>query len=321
MFATPVAKSRSSSPHRTTSKTVGRAPSQAGKERSFRSSELAIDGPERESTDAASADLAAKRVGLASWEPASISVFPPSGKVNRLGARNGPALAGQAVIGAVGDPLEREADQIAEQVMGAPRPRAGNSARRNAAPQVQRKCSACAHQEEEHGDQHGQCAECEKEDKEKKVARRAVSSAGTTAGIEAPATVSHVLRSPGQPLDRSSRSFLNRDSVMTLGACGCIPTREQRRPRDRLGRWLTPLEGTLFWPQPVLGGDGCRTAAAGAHVATGSGGWPEDGAGGRIERGGKPAAAAGSAWSTCFRGTVRKIIAGRGIEVSAQRVD
>ncbi len=246
MFATPVAKSRYSSPHRTTSKTVGRAPSQAGKERSFRSSELAIDGPERESTDAASADLAAKRVGLASWEPASISVFPPSGKVNRLGARNGPALAGQAVIGAVGDPLEREADQIAEQVMGAPRPRAGNSARRNAAPQVQRKCSACAHQEEEHGDQHGQCAECEKEDKEKKVARRAVSSAGTTAGIEAPATVSHVLRSPGQPLDRSSRSFLNRDSVMTLGACGCIPTREQQRPRDRLGGWLTASEGTLF---------------------------------------------------------------------------
>jgi hypothetical protein len=207
MFAAPVAESRSSSPHRTLSKTVGRAPSQAGKKRSFRSSELAIDGLERESTDTTSADLAAKRVGLASWEPASIPVFPPSGKVNRLGAGTGPRLQTKLVIGAVGDPLEREADQIAEQVMGAPRPQAGNSARRNAAPQVQRKCSACKHQEEEHGDQHGQCANCGKEDKEKKVARKAVSSAGTTAGIEAPATVSHVLRSPGQPLDRSSRNF------------------------------------------------------------------------------------------------------------------
>ena len=84
-------------------------------------------------------------------------------------------------IGAVNDPLEHEADRVAEQVMRMPAPGVSAAA---APPQLSCKC-----------------AECEEEEK---LQRK--SAAPQTAG-EAPASVHDVLRSPGQALDAATRAF------------------------------------------------------------------------------------------------------------------
>ena len=84
-------------------------------------------------------------------------------------------------IGAVNDPLEHEADRVADRVMRMPAPEVSVAA---APPQVSRKC-----------------AECEEEEK---LQRK---SAGPEAAGEAPAIVHDVLRSAGQPLDAETRSF------------------------------------------------------------------------------------------------------------------
>jgi hypothetical protein len=84
-------------------------------------------------------------------------------------------------VGAVDDPLEHEADRVAEQVIRMPAPEVSVAA---APPQVSRKC-----------------AECEEEEK---LQRK---SAGPQATSEAPASVHDVLRSPGQPLDAATRAF------------------------------------------------------------------------------------------------------------------
>jgi hypothetical protein len=91
-------------------------------------------------------------------------------------------LQAKLTIGAVNDPLEREADAVADQVMRMPDPAMVLSA----SPQrISRKCAAC---------------ESEETLRTKRV--------GTdTAGDEAPATVDEVLRSPGQPLDAATRAF------------------------------------------------------------------------------------------------------------------
>ncbi len=88
------------------------------------------------------------------------------------------------VVGSVDDPLEHEADRVADQVMRMPDPALAVSA---APPQVSRKC-----------------AECGEEDK--KLQRKSVGVTGRAAG-EAPPIVHDVLRSPGQPLDSSTRAF------------------------------------------------------------------------------------------------------------------
>jgi hypothetical protein len=84
-------------------------------------------------------------------------------------------------VGAANDPLEHEADRVAEQVMRMPAPEVSAS---TAPPQVSRKC-----------------AECEEEKLQTQPA-----GPQATAG-EAPGIVHEVLRSPGQPLDASTRSY------------------------------------------------------------------------------------------------------------------
>lgn len=105
-----------------------------------------------------------------------------------------PALGNQATlrrlqpkltIGAVDDPLEREADAVADQVMRMPTPGPAMSA---SPPRISRKCAAC-----------------EEEDKVKLQPRRATAAdAGAT---EAPASVNVALGSTGQPLDFATRAF------------------------------------------------------------------------------------------------------------------
>ena len=90
-------------------------------------------------------------------------------------------------VGRTDDPLEHEADRVADQVMRMPDPALSI----NAAPlQISRKCAAC---------------EKEDEDKEKLQMKPAPAAKPQTG--EAPSIVHNVLRSPGQPLDAASRAY------------------------------------------------------------------------------------------------------------------
>jgi len=86
-------------------------------------------------------------------------------------------------IGAANDPLEAEADRVADQVMRMPDPDLTSSN----APQMLR-CK---------------CADCEDEDD--KLHKK--SDGGTAAGGEAPPIVHEVLSTPGQPLDAGTSGF------------------------------------------------------------------------------------------------------------------
>jgi hypothetical protein len=85
-------------------------------------------------------------------------------------------------LGAVNDPLEHEADRVADQVMRMPDPEVSVG---TAPPQVSRKCAVC--------DEH------EKVQKEP--------AGPQAAACAAPAIVHEVLRSPGRPLDEVTRTY------------------------------------------------------------------------------------------------------------------
>jgi Domain of unknown function (DUF4157) len=92
------------------------------------------------------------------------------------------AIQAKLEIGEVDDPLEHEADRVADQVMRMPAPGVSVAA---APPQISRKCDAC--------------------EEEEKLQKK---PAGPQAAIsEAPGIVHEVLRSPGQPLDPATRAY------------------------------------------------------------------------------------------------------------------
>ena len=91
-------------------------------------------------------------------------------------------LQAKLTIGAVDDPLEHEADAVAEQVMRMPDPTVVGLA---SPPRISRKCAAC-------------------EEEDKLQTKR---SDPDGAGETAPAAVDATLRSSGQPLDAGARDF------------------------------------------------------------------------------------------------------------------
>lgn len=91
-------------------------------------------------------------------------------------AINGQPLQQKLQIGAVDDPLEHEADQVAATVMRMP------------AGQLRRKCATCAAEEE--------------------MVRTKRAGGGDIAGEEAPAIVAEALSHPGKPLDAPTRAFM-----------------------------------------------------------------------------------------------------------------
>jgi|ERR1017187_1537490 hypothetical protein len=96
-------------------------------------------------------------------------------------------------IGAVDDPLEREADDVAGRVMRMPD---SSPVVSSAVRGVQRKCS-CG----------GSCDKCQSDQEHKQVQRKHAGSGGT--GLtEAPPIVHEVLRGGGQPLDPATRAFM-----------------------------------------------------------------------------------------------------------------
>ena len=94
-----------------------------------------------------------------------------------------PQLQCKLTVGAVNDPLEAEADRVADQVMRMPDPDVSVS---SGAPQISRKCAAC-------------------EEEDKKVHAKPNGTAALPG--EAPPIVHQVLSSSGQPLDTATRAF------------------------------------------------------------------------------------------------------------------
>ena len=121
-----------------------------------------------------------RRLPVAPVNPASHSATSPIPLQKKL------------AIGAANDPLEHEADRVADQVLRMPDP-APVSTSAGGANALQRKCS-CG------GNASGTCEECKK----KKLQRSASAAAASEL---APPIVHDVLRSPGQPLDSATRSF------------------------------------------------------------------------------------------------------------------
>jgi Domain of unknown function (DUF4157) len=110
-----------------------------------------------------------------SWEFGKVPVLPPE----RTSTPSPLSLQTKLAVGAVDDPLEQEADRIADQVVRMPV--------RDPSPQLRRMCASCAAEEEE--------------------LQRAPSETAKTVANEAPPTVHEALRSPGEPLDGAARAY------------------------------------------------------------------------------------------------------------------
>jgi hypothetical protein len=159
------------------------------------------------------------------WNLGSMALSAPSGRelpadeghprASTKSAKLSWPIQAKLEVGAVDDPLEHEADRVAEQVMRMPEPfAAAGSASQAISPYsasseraLQRKCG-CG----------GTCAKCQAEhhgDERSKVQRKPtaaqISSPGASpasAGMAAPPIVEEVLRSAGQPLDAATRVCL-----------------------------------------------------------------------------------------------------------------
>jgi hypothetical protein len=128
-----------------------------------------------------------------SWDFSKIPIYPPD-RANRLEARSSfstPPLPGiiqpKLAIGEVNDPLEHEADRVADQVMRMP---AGRPLRQNGGTiRISRKC-----------------ADCEEEERGRLQAKPVGATAVGTPAV-APSIVSDVARASGRPLDWATRAF------------------------------------------------------------------------------------------------------------------
>lgn len=167
------------------------------------------------------AEVSAERRGPTSGQPEVASTYgAPAGMPCFLSG-----VQRKLAVGAVDDPLEHEADRVAEQVMRIPDPAAkasltasdtrfghlaGHPTMSESAPAVQRKCS-CG----------GSCEQCKAEEErmlQRKPAAPQISRAASSSSATettAPPIVHEVLSSPGQPLDgvvrQSMESRFRRD--------------------------------------------------------------------------------------------------------------
>jgi len=136
------------------------------------------------------------------WTPANIPVV-------------GPGDEGYLQVGSANDPLEQEADHVAEQVMSKSASAGSTS---GAGPSV----------------------------------RRASASGYHSAPLMASPVVREVLRSPGQPLDEATRTYFEPRFRHDLSAVRCTPTRgpvlrlkAYRRARARSDRILRSLQASF----------------------------------------------------------------------------
>jgi hypothetical protein len=128
-----------------------------------------------------------------SWDFSKVSLFPPE-RASRV-QPSFPhavtplcgAIRAKLVVGQANDPLEQEADRVADQVTRMAGP---DLSTLGASPQVARKCAAC--------------------EEEKKAQKLPVKPGGSAeaATTEVPPIVDEVLRSSGKPLDAATRAFI-----------------------------------------------------------------------------------------------------------------
>jgi Domain of unknown function (DUF4157) len=127
-----------------------------------------------------------------SWDFSRIPLFPPDRRNQPQAPSAFPRSSLQNIIqpkltiGQVNDPLEHEADRIADQVMRMP---ISDLSLRAAPLKLSRKCAAC--EGEERAEQ----------------LRSKLAGPSERAASEAPPIVHGVLRSPGRPLDPTTRAF------------------------------------------------------------------------------------------------------------------
>jgi hypothetical protein len=141
--------------------------------------------------DADSTDLTARKAApKTSWNFGAIPIFPPdrTSQAAPTAPRRTPSLPGvlqaKLAVREIDDPLEHEADRVAEQVMRMPAPEVAPTA---APPQISRKSAAC--------------------DEGTEKLRRKEAGTAEASLSEAPTSVHEALRSPARPLDISTRAY------------------------------------------------------------------------------------------------------------------
>ena len=170
-----------------------------------RLSDPPVKGPaERHEQEVALEDMTGREAPRGpSWDFSKIPVFPPDRAFqphpsSPVTPRPLPgAIQAKLAVGQLNDPLEHEADRVADQVMRMP------GAQPSVAPvpsQLSRKCAAC---EEE--DAHA-------------LQSRSAGQPVSAPAAPAPSIVHGVLRSPGQPLDLASRAFFEPRFGQDFGA-------------------------------------------------------------------------------------------------------
>ncbi len=115
----------------------------------------------------------------ASWDFSKIPLFPPE---RQRSSPQPSIIQRKLVVGQTNDPLEHEADRMADQVMRMPAPEVAPT---TAPPRVSHKCDPC-----------------EAEERLQTKEARPQSAVG-----EAPGSVHEALSSPGQPLDAATRAY------------------------------------------------------------------------------------------------------------------
>jgi hypothetical protein len=125
------------------------------------------------------------------WSFSKIPIFPPDRPIGSqfpspLSATPIPSIIQpKLVVGEVNDPLEHEADLVADRVMRMPDPDLSIT---SSPPQISRKCTTC-------------------EEAEAQALQTNPAGAPISAGLEAPGVVHEVIRSPAEPLDAKSRAY------------------------------------------------------------------------------------------------------------------
>jgi hypothetical protein len=211
MFAPPVAKPKSAEPRRAT--VAAPRPSQSavnqaqllqrtiGNQATLRllAQRASVPG-EHENEDSAARVIG--REAAPSWDFSKIPVFSPghAGRLQMPSPFPAPRLPIQAKleVGAVNDPLEHEADRVADRVMRMPEPQAVPAPEAFGRTEGMQRACSCG----------GECDECKKE-QDGQPAKVQLKSAGSASeGLkEAPPIVHDVLRSPGHPLNPANRAF------------------------------------------------------------------------------------------------------------------
>lgn len=170
-------------------------------------SSLTGNQPSRDHEQEADRENATAQVRGVAWDFSKISVFPPD-RPNRPQESSPfsrsplPAIIQRKlVVGPANDPLEHEADRIADQVMRIPSPEVSTAA----PPQVSRNCAACDEEEAktlQPKSVQRMCVKCEEQEKKdgKGGAPGEEIDGHTAAAIQA-------LRGQGASLPRSERSF------------------------------------------------------------------------------------------------------------------